>query len=185
MTYITNTTTLPEFAWQFYNVLPAPFCEKLIELFKSGHHDHWDRDGAPKFTQVNVNQDYPDMVGPLVTFTKRALRLYENHFPEARHLPPLKHLEQFRIKRYNSGSGDRYDEHIDVEGVTSSRRYLSFLFYLNDDFTGGQTRFSQGGLVTPCRGSVLVFPPYWMFPHAGLPVEQGTKYIMSTYMHLE
>ena len=93
-------------------------------------------------------------------------------------------LEEFRLKRYNGGSDDRYDEHIDVQSPDSSRRFLSFLFYLNDDFTGGETEFTEGGLVTPRRGSVLVFPPYWMYPHAGRRVITGTKYIMSTYMHL-
>jgi hypothetical protein len=28
---------------------------------------------------------------------------------------------------------------------------------------------------------VVVFPPYWLFPHEGTPVIEGEKYIMSTY----
>jgi hypothetical protein len=27
-----------------------------------------------------------------------------------------------------------------------------------------------------------MFPPYWMYQHAGLPPESGDKYILSTYL---
>ncbi|WP_394687711.1 hypothetical protein [uncultured Xanthomonas sp.] len=33
---------------------------------------------------------------------------------------------------------------------------------------------------TPER--LLIFPPYWMFLHAGLPPRSGDKYILSTYL---
>ena len=180
-----TTTTLPELATVVNNILPPVVCTSLIELFDELPQEEWDRNGAPKFTQVNINQDQPGLVMPLTTYTLTALNQYKEKFPQTAYLPPLKYLEEFRIKRYNSGSGDRYDDHIDVQGIHSARRYLSFLFYLNDDFTGGETEFSQSGSVTPCRGSVLVFPPYWMYPHAGRRVITGTKYIMSTYCHLE
>lgn len=110
--------------------------------------------------------------------------MYQQLFPVATFMPPIRSLEQFRVKRYNSGSDDRYDTHVDVAHIESAQRYLALLFYLNDDFTGGQTQFAEGPAVIPKRGTVLVFPPYWMFPHAGLRVLTGTKYIMSTYLHL-
>ena len=179
-----TTTTLPEGAIVLDDILPPVVCYSLIELFDELPQEEWDRNGAPKFTQVNINKDQPGLVDVLVTFTKTALKQYQDTYSVASHLPFLKRLEEFRIKRYNGGSEDRYDDHIDVEGPDSATRYLSFLFYLNDDFTGGETEFTEGGIVTPRRGSVLVFPPYWMFPHAGRRVITGTKYIMSTYMHL-
>ena len=184
MTLTVTTTTLPKGAIVFNDILPPVVCYSLIELFDELPQEDWDRNGAPKFTQVNINRDQPGLVEPLVTFTRTALEKYKSKFPVSKYLPPLTRLEEFRVKRYNGGSEDRYDDHIDVQGSSSANRYLSFLFYLNDDFTGGETEFSEGGIVTPQRGSVLVFPPYWMFPHAGKRVITGTKYIMSTYMHL-
>lgn len=184
MTPIDIMTKLPKGAFQFYDILPDIMCKELIESYKRGTKEEWNRNGAPKFTQVNLNDTTPELVWPLVTFVSKVLDKYIDCYTPAKYLPPLKTLEQFRIKCYNGGTDDRYEEHIDVESPESSNRYLSFLFYLNDDYTGGETHFSEGGTVTPRRGSVLVFPPYWMYPHAGLPVEDGTKYIMSTYMHL-
>ena len=57
-------------------------------------------------------------------------------------------MEEFRIrKRYNSGTGEQFDDHVDVCNLESSKRYLSMLFYLNDDFTGGETVFLPGHLI--------------------------------------
>jgi hypothetical protein len=63
-----------------------------------------------------------------------------------------------------------------------STRYLAFLFYLNDNEAG--TRF-ENFTVEPKMGSIVVFPPMWMFPHAGEMPDKTTKYIMSTYYHYD
>ena len=31
-------------------------------------------------------------------------------------------------------------------------------------------------------GRLLMFPPYWMYQHAGLPPRSSDKYIISTYL---
>ena len=118
-------------------------------------------------------------------YVKDTVQRYHRDYPEyTKYIPVLRSLEEFRVKRYNSDSEDRFDQHVDVADIASSRRQLAFLFYLNSNFEGGETEFADGAKVTPRTGSVLVFPPFWLFPHAGLPVTKGTKYIMSTYLHL-
>ncbi len=87
------------------------------------------------------------------------------------------------MKRYTGGSGQQFSDHVDVGDLVSSKRYLAFLFYLNDDFTGGKTIFYPDTEITPVKGSVVIFPPSWQYPHAGLPVESGNKYIMSSYLN--
>ena len=37
--------------------------------------------------------------------------------------------------------------------------------------------------VQPKRGSILIFPPTWMYRHAGLPPVSNDKYILGTYLH--
>ena len=36
--------------------------------------------------------------------------------------------------------------------------------------------------VAPRSGRLLMFPPYWMFLHAGLAPRSNDKYIVSTYL---
>lgn len=57
--------------------------------------------------------------------------------------------------------------------------WLTFLLYLNDDFTGGSTSF-QGFSVTPKRGSALCFLHGFhprSFLHQGDIVTDGVKYV--------
>jgi hypothetical protein len=86
-----------------------------------------------------------------------------------------------------SEDGKSYD--CDEKGSTKS--YLTFLMYLNDDFEGGQTRFynvsSTGDGMTargvvPKRGCVMVFPQgnTASLLHEGSAVTRGTKYVVRT-----
>ena len=37
--------------------------------------------------------------------------------------------------------------------------------------------------VKPRAGRLLVFPPFWTHPHAGLKPLSGPKYVMMSYLH--
>ena len=113
-----------------------------------------------------------------------ALDFYKKDVPQAKYLPQFKYLEEFRIKKYEVGGHDRFDEHVDVVNYQSSRRSLAMLFYLNDVDSGGKTIFPyQNKEFTPNRGEVIIFPPTWEYPHLGEPPVSNPKYIMSTYLH--
>jgi prolyl 4-hydroxylase len=86
------------------------------------------------------------------------------------------------IKRYRAGGAEKFQVHFDSINDVADR-YLVFLWYLNDVASGGETEFPQLEYRVPARsGRVLIFPPYWMFQHAGLPPLSGEKYILSTYL---
>ena len=183
--YTVTTTTLPKYTCLFDDALTPMLCEILTDAFEASQsQENWNRDGAPQFTQVNMNKDRPDLIHALTKSALTSVARYIDQHTITDHMPKPRALEEFRVKRYNSGSDDRYDTHVDVASPEAASRYLALLFYLNDDYTGGQTEFAEGSTIQPKRGTVLVFPPYWMYPHAGLRVLTGTKYIMSTYLHL-
>ena len=84
-------------------------------------------------------------------------------------------------------SSDSNDDDQQQDSSTTTRSYLTFLIYLNDNFTGGQTRFyfadnnkmmAKG--ITPLQGSVLVFPQgnTASLIHEGSAVTKGTKYVV-------
>lgn len=71
----------------------------------------------------------------------------------------------------------------------STKSYLTFLIYLNDNFTGGETRFYQvgsGGMtargVVPQQGAVLCFPQgnTESLIHEGSAVSKGSKFVIRT-----
>ena len=70
-----------------------------------------------------------------------------------------------------------------------SRRYATYLLYLNDqegNFEGGRTQFRVGKdkiiSFTPKRGNVLMFPANCLCPHQGEPVTAGTKYLATGWL---
>jgi len=97
-------------------------------------------------------------------------------------IPNSAKLDELTLKRYRPGGNDSFQLHFDSI-YDRSNRYLVLLWYLNDVDAGGETEFPALGIkVAPRTGRLLVFPPYWMFQHAGLPPVSGDKYILSTYL---
>jgi len=97
-------------------------------------------------------------------------------------IPLRPKIDELRMKRYRAGSDDNFQPHFDSID-SKCGRYLVFLWYLNDVDEGGETEFVDLGFKVQARaGRLLVFPPYWMFQHAGLPPRSQDKYIVSTYL---
>ena len=84
-----------------------------------------------------------------------ALDSYKKDVPSSKYLPEIKYIEEFRIKKYEVGGVDRFDEHVDVIDHKSAKRCLAMLFYLNDVEEGGKTIFPYHHKeFTPVKGSV-------------------------------
>ena len=180
---------LNDFIHIYENALEPNICDLLISLFDqtSDKHERFDNEGKPNFTQFNltenkeisseVNQIHNHVIKNVFTYRDR---YYE--FVDTRVFPKDHAFEQFRIKKYNPGGEDRFDTHVDVLDYSSSRRFLSFMWYLNDVETGGETVFKDL-TIQPKKGTLLIFPPLWLFPHKGNSPISESKYIMSTYLH--
>src|SRR5678815_3116614 len=86
------------------------------------------------------------------------------------------------LKRYRPGGAESFQPHFDAL-YEHCNRYLVFIWYLNDVAEGGETEFPGLDVsVQPRTGRLLMFPPYWMYQHAGLPPRSGNKFIVSTYL---
>lgn len=176
-----------DFILKIDNAISTNTCKKIIELFENNyiHSERISNGGTPNFTQLNVNQYVNNLVSPLSGTILSHLNEYKKHHNQfSCFFPPKICLEEFRIKCYNSEWEDKFDLHVDVTDKNSSIRFLSFLYYLNEDFSGGETLFPlQKFAMKPKSGSLLIFPPTWQYPHIGKQVRSGKKYIMSTYLH--
>ena len=166
--------------------LPDELCDALIKLFDEDvqHHERVDNEARPTFTQLNLNQHHAKIVPTLSEYALDVLKRYKQDIPATEYLPPARFFEEFRIKKYCVGGKDRFDEHVDVIDHKSAKRCLAMLFYLNDVEEGGKTIFPYHHKeFTPVKGSVIIFPPTWEYPHLGEPPISNPKYIMSSYLH--
>lgn len=177
-------TKLTDLIFTINNVLPKQHCEKIIEHFEQAK-DRWEekRTVGYKFDQLNINTipEWEPVVEYLTEVSIGAFTRYFHHI-NIKNPPEIKALEQIRIKKYESE--ERYfDYHVDVADYNSARRYLVGFIYL-DDNEEGETAFPDFDLhIKPEAGKMLIFPPLWMFPHAGLPPKDKPKYIIGTYAH--
>jgi hypothetical protein len=176
-----------DFILKIDDAISVNTCKKIISLFENNYlfSEKISNQGAPNFTQLNINQHIKDLVSPLSGTILNHLNYYKNYYNNfSKFFPPKICLEEFRIKCYNSEWDDRFDLHVDVTDKNSSIRFLAFLYYLNEDFLGGETIFPEQDItIKPKTGSLIIFPPTWQYPHIGKKVMSGKKYIMSTYLH--
>jgi len=174
----------------FDNALEPEFCERMIESFDRLSRFHA-RSGRGVVTQLEESAWTELNVTKVADasfetfFREQAvhyLALYNERVALTLPIPPRNRLENLRIKRYSANAGDRFQPHFDALDYCSNR-YMVFLWYLNDVGEGGETEFCDLGMRIDARqGRLLMFPPYWMFQHAGLPPRSNDKYMISTYL---
>jgi prolyl 4-hydroxylase len=86
-----------------------------------------------------------------------------------------------RLRLYRYGPGERHGAHWDtvVELADHVRSMLTLVFYLNDDFTGGETELPElGRRIAPRRGRALLFQHRVL--HEATVVTAGEKLVLRT-----
>ncbi|MEL0235742.1 MAG: 2OG-Fe(II) oxygenase [Pelagibacteraceae bacterium] len=84
----------------------------------------------------------------------------------------------YSLLRYNIGQF--YVQHTD--SFKEQQRSVSCSFLLNDDYEGGEFGFfDREILIRGGKGSIVMFPSNFMFPHEVLPVTSGTRYSIITW----
>lgn len=175
----------------FEDLLASEVCDQLIAEFAVS--DEWkpalvgDRVVAPDIRRVDVIElsrrsvlarnlaVRTRMEQALFAAALKAVRRYENLFPSCR----IVEGQAFELLRYRTGG--YYRQHTD--SFRRVPRSLSCSFALNDDFSGGGWAFFGGDhLLQPPKGSIILFPSNFMFPHEILEVTGGTRYAVVTWM---
>jgi hypothetical protein len=81
-------------------------------------------------------------------------------------------------------AGEFYHWHVDAGPGAFSDRQMVAIWYLNDvPGPGGETEFPlQGVSIRPAQGKLVLFPPFWTHVHRGVTLQQGVKYIATTWI---
>jgi prolyl 4-hydroxylase len=180
---------LNDFIHVYDDVLSKETCDFLIEVFEnnSDKHERIEKNKTPNFTQFNLteNSKLSDKIEEIHNLIISKVLYYKKlyyDFVDDRCFPRENTYEQFRIKKYNNDGYDEFDSHVDVVSYSTSRRFLSFFWYLNDVEKGGETVFHEK-VIKPKIGRLVIFPPFWIFPHKGNAPISNKKYLLSTYLH--
>jgi hypothetical protein len=174
---------LSDYVMTFDAVLSPENCRALIDRFEASPGcELTQREEGHSFTQLNITEEWPDVAQALTQLFFSYFNKYQAAV-NAVFWPEKFSFEHLRIKRYLPNGRDSFPTHVDVMDKSASERFMTAFIYLNTP-DGGETTFDTLGLsVSPVEGKMIVFPPLWLFPHAGLLPKTLPKYILHTYLH--
>jgi len=170
--------------------LSPAFCDEVIERFEA----HPEQQYAGRIGQLRVAEPGVKSTTDLVVSNKEdwkdvdrmffrslavAMQEFRETFPYFK--GPFKDIG-YQIQRYRAG--EFYHWHIDGGSHGFSQRQLVALWYLNDVAgPGGETQFLyQDVSIRPRHGKLILFPPFWTHEHRAAELQEGVKYIATTWV---
>lgn len=178
------------FIYEQLNALPPALCQEMINRFEQHSEEQYagrigqtvNQDSNIKKTTdlvVSGKEHWKDVDRALFQSLGRAIIEFRETFPYFK--GPFKDMG-YGIQRYNPG--EYYHWHIDGGSHDFAMRQLVALWYLNDvPGPGGETEFLyQDVKVTPQQGKLILFPPFWTHEHRAAILNEGVKYIATTWV---
>lgn len=178
------------FIFEQYNALPNRLCEQLIDRFEAAKEEHYlGRIGQQVYQDLSIKKStdlvisgkpqWKDVDRVLFLSLAQALKELREKFPYFK--GPFKDMG-YAIQR--TQPGEYYHWHIDGGSHEFSQRQLVAVWYLNTvEGPGGETEFRfQQIKIKPEQGKLLLFPPFWTHEHRGITLQQGIKYIATTWV---
>jgi Rps23 Pro-64 3,4-dihydroxylase Tpa1-like proline 4-hydroxylase len=178
------------FVFEMREALPAFLCEQIIQRFEAAIDEQYEgligqtlnKDQSIKRSTDLVLSGKPhwkDMDNNLFRSLGIAMREFRERYPFFK--GPFKDMG-YAVQRTNPG--EYYHWHIDGGSHEFSQRQLVAIWYLNDvPGPGGTTEFLfQDIKIKPEVGKLVLFPPFWTHEHRGAMLEQGVKYIATTWV---
>lgn len=87
--------------------------------------------------------------------------------------------DQYSILKY--GVGQKFVNHIDDH--KDFHRRMSTIYYINDNYEGGEIVFPRFGITyKPAANDFIVFPSTYVYNHSVLPVIEGTRYAVVSWL---
>lgn len=159
-------------------------CDKLIEYHKQSKKKFEGKVGAGV---VKSQKDSVDVVLEDLDLCteycdvklQSVLDLYKKKYIFSNFTEPWKIKEYVNIQYYPSGAGFK-TFHMERSTISTIKRHLVFMTYLNDVIDGGETEFYYQKIkVKPEKGLTLIWGTDWTFTHRGITSLTQEKYIIT------
>ena len=171
------------------NAMSPEDCKKIIELFETSKDQiEIFNTGRKEYTEIDIDKfetPWSETKEKFISMMKTHMNKFMKDVKiQIYDFPPIIDMENIRIKKYLPNDKDEFKIHVDVLRSLLSKRFLVYILYLNDVEEGGETHLPKLNIkVKPKEGRLLMYPPFWTHPHAGLKPIKGTKYIIMSYLH--
>jgi hypothetical protein len=180
---------LVDYIQVFKNIVPYELCDTTLKEFNA--EDEWCKTVVGAGLRPDIRSaetvviSFPHIIEKNLTVRKQidldlftsaatAIARYNEKFPLAK----IQEDSGYELLRYKEGQF--YTEHTD--SFKDRPRAVSCSFALNDDYEGGEFAFFNRKLKYKIpKGSAILFPSNFMYPHEIMPVTKGTRYSIITW----
>ena len=173
--------------------LPVELCNQLIDAFNNNTELQYDggmisgvNHSYKRTKDLQIPKNTPEwgkyeklISSYLQKAVKKYIKLY-NHFITGKEELYVPH---FQIQKYekNKGHFNGYHHDFFIDKEIASFRVITFIIYLNNISTGGETEFMNEIKIIPTAGRIVLFPAAWPYIHKGhIPVSDD-KYIVTSW----
>ena len=179
------------FIYEMADALPADVCREAIRRFEANTGQQYpgrmgqagaEAPDVKRSTDLRISgrEDWSDIDRTLSQQLVTTFNAFAAEFP-------FFAANSFKDIGYNMQRtlpGEYYHWHVDSGPGAFSDRQLVAIWYLNDvPGPGGETEFPlQGVLIRPEQGKLVLFPPFWTHVHRGVTLQEGVKYIVTTWI---
>ena len=166
----------------YKDVITSELCDELISLHKK-EKIHAERTVYGEGTNVGCYNlyldDYPEYDKKVFDVVEGIIdRVLVDHI----HFPDFLEYESYSVREHYG------ETMIHTDGILaddSSRRILSIIIALTDDYDGGLFNFpKQSYQVKLKRGEAITFPPNFFYPHEVSPPSNGERYTINLWVLL-
>ena len=179
------------FIYEMADALPADVCREAIRRFEANTGQQYpgrmgqagaEAPDVKRSTDLRISgrEDWSDIDRTLSQQLVTTFNAFAAEFP-------FFAANSFKDIGYNMQRtlpGEYYHWHVDSGPGAFSDRQLVAIWYLNDvPGPGGETEFPlQGVSIRPEQGKLVLFPPFWTHLHRGVTLQEGVKYIVTTWI---
>tara|TARA_Y100001935_G_C17311760_1_gene517133 strand:+ start:20583 stop:21203 length:621 start_codon:yes stop_codon:yes gene_type:complete len=179
------------FIFERPKTIPKDWCEEIIRRFEANpEQQNKGRIGQSSGLDseikrsmdlvVSDKEDWKDVDNLFFRCMGAAMSEMKQSFPFFK--GPFRDLG-YQVQRYNPG--EFYHWHTDGGSHDFADRQLVAIWYLNDvpEEAGGRTQFLHQGVdIVPEAGKMILFPPFWTHEHRSETLQEGIKYIATTWV---
>ena len=173
---------IQEYIKCYENILDPKVCERIVtedsQNFARATTNDGDITPMRNCYQKKVNDEFDSIIFQCVG---EIIKRYEKDF---KYFATGLSCEDtgYHHLLYKGEEKGEYKDHVDHYDLHP--RVLSCSIILNDDYDGGDFSFFEGEHRIPKKkGSAVVFPSTFCFPHAIIPVSNGDRHSIITWIH--
>ena len=177
------------YIYYYPQVLDSVACDNIVNHYSKDTFDKW-QTSTFATTSSNTGTSKVDMKEFWITpkhqdyyIIQKGFQITVNDYVSIHNRIKVQEYTNFRINCYDTGGFMK--EHIDnihhSHGQKQGYPHLTSLIFLNDDYEGGEFVLC-GEPLEKKKGSAVVFPSNFMFPHEVQKVTSGNRYSIMTWI---